>query len=141
MQNDYSNIINLPHHVSTTHPRMSSRDRAAQFSSFAALTGYDDEVKETARLTDEKIEPDEYSVSRINVCLQILIDKAFERPKIMVTCFKADEKKVGGAYMSIEGNFRRIDESDNTIVFTDGTRIRINDIYSIEGELFDLIEE
>ena len=81
--NNYDDIINLPHHVSETRPRMSQRDRAAQFSPFAALTGYDSEIKETARLTDEKLELDDYSISRIDSCLQILIDNAKSRKRKM----------------------------------------------------------
>ncbi len=141
MSEKYDDIINLSHHVSSTRKRMSYRDRAAQFSSFAALVGYDDEVKETARLTEEKIELDEDKASRIDACLQVLIDNAEARPEISVIYFKADDKKVGGAYFTVKGNFRRIDESDGTVVFTDGAKIPIDDIYSIDGEIFRFIEE
>ena len=139
--NNYDDIINLPHHVSETRPRMSQRDRAAQFSPFAALTGYDSEIKETARLTNEKIELDDYAISRIDSCLQILIDNAAEHPTISMTSFKADEKKSGGAYVTVSGDFRRIDESNRTVVLTDGTTIPIEDIYAIEGEIFRLLDE
>lgn len=141
MQNDYSDIINLPHHVSATRSRMSDRDRAAQFSPFAALTGYDAEVKEAARLTNEKQELDEDGQERIDTCLQILIDNADECPTVTVTYFCTDEKKSGGSYIAKNGNFRRLDESDNTIILTDGTKIPIADIYLIEGDIFSLIEE
>lgn len=139
--NNYDDIINLPHHVSETRPRMSQRDRAAQFSPFAALTGYDSEIKETARLTNEKIELDDYAISRIDSCLQILIDNAAEHPTISMTFFKADEKKSGGTYVTVSGDFRRIDESNRTVVLTDGTTIPIEDIYAIEGEIFRLFDE
>lgn len=138
---EYDNIINLPHHVSETRPRMSQRDRAAQFSPFAALTGYDSEIKETARLTDEKLELDDYAISRIDSCLQILIDNAQERPTISITFFKADERKSGGAYVTVSGDFRRIDESNRTVVLTDGTTIPIEDIYALEGNIFRLLDE
>ncbi len=134
--NNYDDIINLPHHVSETRPQMSQRDRAAQFSPFAALTGYDSEIKETARLTDEKLELDDYSISRIDSCLQILIDNAQERPTISITFFKADVRKSGGAYVTVSGEFRRIDESNHTVVLMDGTKIPIEDIYTIEGNCF-----
>ena len=75
MKNDYDDIINLPHHVSSTRPQMSMIDRAAQFSPFAALTGYDAAIKETGRLTDEKIELDEEALSNLNMKFQILFEK------------------------------------------------------------------
>lgn len=139
--NNYDDIINLPHHVSETRPRMSQRDRAAQFSPFAAFTGYDSEIKETARLTDEKLELDDYTISRIDSCLQILIDNAQECPTISITFFKADERKSGGTYVTVSGDFRRIDESNHTVVLTDGTTIPIEDIYTIEGNIFRLLDE
>ena len=139
--NNYDDIIDLPHHVSETRPRMSQRDRAARFSPFAALTGYDSEIKETARLTDEKLELDDYAISRIDSCLQILIDNVQERPTISITFFKADERKSGGTYVTVSGDFRRIDESNRTVVLTDGTTIPIEDIYAIEGNIFRLLDE
>lgn len=139
--NNYDDIINFPHHVSETRPRMSQRDRAAQFSPFAALSGYDSEIKETARLTDKKLELDDYAISRIDSYLQILIDNAQERPTISITFFKADERKSGGTYVTVSGDFRRIDESNRTVVLTDGTIILIEDIYAIEGNIFHLLDE
>ena len=139
--NNYDDIINLPHHVSETRPRMSQRDRAAQFSPFAALTGYASEIKETARLTAAKLELDDYVISRIDSCLQILIDDAAERPTISITFFKADERKNGGAYFTVSGDFRRIDESNHTVVLTDGTTIPIGDISASEGNIFRLLDE
>ena len=141
MPTNYDDIINLPHHVSTTHPRMSQRDRAAQFSPFAALTGYDSEIKETARLTDEKLELDDYRTALIDSQLQILIDNVTERPTISITFFKPDSRKNGGAYVTVSGNFRRIDESNRTVVLTDGTTISVEDIYAIEGNIFRLLDE
>ena len=139
--NNYDDIIDLPHHVSETRPRMSQRDRAARFSPFAALTGYDSEIKETARLTDEKLELDDYAISRIDSCLQILIDNVQERPTISITFFKADERKSGGTYVTVSGDFRRIDESNHTVVLMDGTKIPIEDIYTIEGNILHLLDE
>lgn len=133
---NYDDIINLPHHVSLTRPHMSSHDRAAQFSPFAALTGYDAEIKETARLTGEKQELDEERAAKLDACLQILVDNADERPTVSITYFLPDEKKSGGAYVTINGNFRRLDESDRTIVLVNGDKILIDDIYSIDGEIF-----
>lgn len=134
--NNYNDIINLPHHVSLSRPQMSMHDRAAQFSPFAALTGYGAKIKETARLTGEKLELDESTAERIDTCLQILIDNADERPEISVTYFVPDERKAGGEYITASGNFRRFDESNQSIVFTDGRKIAVGDIGSIDGEIF-----
>ena len=85
MKNDYDDIINLPHHASSTRPRMSMIDRAAQFSPFAALTGYDAAIKETGRLTDEKIELDEEALNSLNMKFQILFERLDEQPDIAIT--------------------------------------------------------
>lgn len=137
----YDDIIRLPRHILTTRPHMSQHSRAAQFLPFAALTGFDDEIRETARLTDERLENDDYGAARLDDCLRILTEYEQERPMISVTFFKADEKKSGGEYVTAEGEFRRLDESENTVVFTDGLRIPIGDIYLIKGEIFDVLDE
>jgi len=99
----YADIINLPHHTSSKHPRMSRENRASQFSPFAALTGYDSEIKETARLTDEKIELDEDRIYDINAKLQYIKDNIDVKPEITVEYFISDEKKSGGAYVTLKG--------------------------------------
>ena len=134
--NPYSDIINLPHHVSQKRPQMSAHDRAAQFSPFAALTGYEAEIRETERLTEEKRELDEYSAARNDACLQMLIDNAEDMPDVTVTYFIKDEKKDGGEYVTVNGCFRRIDESSASFVFTDGKTIPLNDIYSFDSKIF-----
>ena len=129
--NGYDDIINMPHHVSTTHPQMSMHDRAAQFSPFAALTGHGDAVKETARLTDEKLELTEDEISALNQKLNYLTEHADERPEITVEYFVPDERKSGGAYITITGNFRRIDEYSQSIIMISGEEIPIKDILVI----------
>ena len=89
----YDDIINLPHHVSLTHPHMSRLDRAAQFSPFAALTGYDAAIKETARLTDKKVELGEYELEELNRTLLELSDHISQHPQVMVTYFEPDKCK------------------------------------------------
>lgn len=131
MNNNYADIINLPHHTSSKHPRMSRENRAAQFSPFAALTGYDAEIKETARLTDEKIELDEDRVNEINARLQYIKDNIEENPKITVEYFVPDERKSGGAYVTLNDRVRIIDEYERMIVFISGKRVIIDDIYKI----------
>lgn len=127
----YADIIDLPHHTSSKHPRMSAIARAAQFSPFAALTGYDTEIKETARLTDEKVEIDEDSVNDINAKLQYIKDNIDENPEITVEYFVPDEKKAGGAYLTLNDRVRIIDEYEREIVFISGKRVIIDDIYKI----------
>ena len=133
----YDDIINMPHHVSEIHPHMSMQDRAAQFSPFAALTGHGDAVKETARLTDEKLELTEDEISGINQKLNFLTEHAEERPKITVEYFVPDERKSGGAYITVMGNFRRIAEAEGHLILTNGDRISLNDISRIDGNIFD----
>ena len=132
----YDDIINLPHHVSETHPHMSMHDRAAQFSPFAALTGHGDAVKETARLTDEKLELTEDEISGINQKLNFLTEHAEERPEITVEYFIPDERKSGGSYITVSGNFRRIDEVEQNLILTNGDIIHLSNIYRIDGDIF-----
>lgn len=133
----YDDIINLPHHVSSTHPHMTAVDRAAQFSPFAALTGYDSAIKETARLTDERIELDEYAKNILSDRLQIIADRIKEYPEITITYFQPDAKKKGGAYVTAVGSAKKIDEYERVVVMTDGTKIPIDEIFRINGQIFE----
>ncbi len=132
----YEDIINLPHHVSTKRPQMPMSDRAAQFSPFAALTGYEDAVEETARLTDEKIELDESTQDLLDIKQHILMDAIAEQPEITVTYFKKDDRKAGGKYLTVTGNLKKIDEYERVLVLINGTKIPFDDIADIQGELF-----
>ena len=134
--NKYSDIINRPRHVSKKHPHMSLYDRAAQFSPFAALTGYDAAVKETARLTDERIELDENRKSFLNDKLQMIAENLQEHPVVSITYFQPDERKAGGSYVNVTDKAKKIDEYGREIVMAAGTRIPIEQIYEIEGEIF-----
>ncbi len=133
----YDDIIHLPRHVSAVHPHMASIDRAAQFSPFAALTGYDAAVKETARLTDKRVELDEYMKGTLNHKLQIIADRIKEHPEIAVTYFQPDEKKDGGAYVTAAGAVKKIDEHERIIIMVNGTSIFIDEVIGIEGQLFE----
>lgn len=137
MKKSYDDIMNLPHHVSATRPHMSAIDRAAQFSPFAALTGYGDAIKETARLTGERVELDEYMKDVLSVRLQIIADQLKEHPEIAITYFQPDEKKNGGAYVTVIGRVKKIDEYERVVVMIDGTRVPIDEIASIDGEIFE----
>ncbi len=131
MKNPYEDIINLPHHVSKTHPQMPMQDRAAQFSPFAALTGYDDAIDETARLTGKKIELSEEAKEILDRKLQYLGSIISDQPEISVTYFVPDEKKDGGEYVTVKGNLKRIDEYERAIILTDGERIGMDEIIDI----------
>lgn len=133
----YDDIINLPHHVSSTHPHMAAIDRVAQFSPFAALTGYDASIKETARLTDERVKLDEYMKDVLSNRLQIIADRIKEYPEIVITYFQPDAKKNGGAYITAISTVKKIDEYERVVVMTDGTAIPIDEIISIDGQIFE----
>lgn len=135
---NYEDIINLPHHVSATRPQMSMIDRAAQFSPFAALTGYDAAIKETGRLTDEKIEMDEEALNILNMKFQILVDSLDDKPEVTFTYFKPDERKAGGAYLEVTGTVKKVDDFERLIVMQNGTKMPMDDILNIEGEIVAL---
>lgn len=140
MITQYDDIIALPHHVSLTRPQMPMIDRAAQFAPFAALVGYDAAIKETGRLTDEKIELEEERLNDLNMRFQILVDNLNNAPELSITYFKADEHKAGGAYFKIRGIVKRLDELERLITMRDGTIIPMDDVFHIDGELFAALE-
>ena len=129
---EYEDIIGLPHHVSASHPQMSPEDRAAQFSPFAALTGYEDAIDESARLTEDYIELDENSRELLDEKIHELCGSAESRKEIAITYFRKDERKAGGTYVTITGRIKRIDGERHEIVLVDGTVLRTQDILSIE---------
>lgn len=135
MNGSYDDIINLPHHNSTTHPRMSLTNRAAQFSPFAALTGFESAIEETARLTDERIELGESSLAALDVKLLILEEQIYAQPEVAITCFQPDEKKAGGRYITVFGAVKKIDEYKKSVVLMNGEEIMIASILDIECEL------
>jgi hypothetical protein len=133
----YDDIIHLPHHVSAARPHMTAIDRAAQFSPFAALTGYDGAIKETARLTDERMELDDYIKDALSGRLQTIADCIKEHPEIAITYFQPDSRKDGGAYVTAIGTAKKIDEYERIVVLTDGTAIPMDEIVSIDGQIFE----
>ena len=128
---NYDDIINLSRPQYHDLPPMPIHDRAAQFSPFAALVGYDAAVEETARLTDSRREMEEDEINELNRQLSELTERLHERPKIRVTYFIRDSKKDGGRYASKAGNARTIDQAQNRIVFTDGESVPVKDMYSV----------
>ncbi len=140
MNGKYDEIMSLPHHVSKTRPQMPMSDRAAQFAPFAALTGYDSAIKETERLTDERIELDEEALSALNMRCQLLMDVLDEAPEVEITYFKPDERKAGGEYVSVTGAVKKVVDFERLIIMQNGTKIPMDDVLSIDGELFSSLE-
>ncbi len=131
----YDEIINIPHFDPINHERMSIEKRAAQFSPFAALTGYSESINETARLTKAKKELSEDMKYEIDNKLQIINDHIKEKPEVSVLYFIKDKKKSGGDYSEFIGVIRRIDKGNGKIIFMNKTIIDINDIIDIKCEL------
>lgn len=130
----YDDIIRLPHHVSAMRPHMPIADRAAQFMPFKALSGYEDDITEETRLTQQRIELTEGEQELLDQQLQLLGERlAEERPEVRVVCFVPDTRKDGGAYQTLRGRVKRLDPVEGVMVFDDGRRVRFADIYSIEG--------
>ena len=133
----YADIINLPHHVSAIRPQMSMTDRAAQFSPFAALTGYDAAIHETGRLTDDKIELDEETLNILNMKLRLLVENLDDEPEVTFTYFKPDQRKAGGAYIEVTGKVKKVDGFERLIVMQNGIKIPMDDVLDV----FILTEE
>ena len=137
---DYSDIINMPHHVSNNRPQMSIRDRAAQFAPFAALTGYDDAVRETARQTNQKIELLDEQVAILNEKILFLIEKIKDNLEITITYFIPDKKKEGGAYTTVKGIVKKIDEYNKIIIMNYGREIMMDSIFDLQGDVFSIFD-
>ena len=131
MNNRYDEIMGLPHHVSKTRPQMPLSDRAAQFAPFAALTGYDSAIKETGRLTDERIELDEEALTALDRKYQLLIEALDDAPEVTIIYFQPDERKAGGQYVSATGTVKKVDTFGRRILLQDGTRIPLDSVYDL----------
>lgn len=125
---NYDDIIMLPHHVSFVHPAMPVSDRAAQFMPFAALTGYGEAIDETGRLTEERLELDEDEASALDERLRLIRERAAGHPEISVTYFRPDARKAGGAYVTVTGRIKKIDEYEKSLVMEDKTRIPLREV-------------
>ena len=135
----YDDIIDLPHHVSRKHSQMPLLDRAAQFAPFAALTGHEAAIKETARLTEDETELDESSKELLNLKLQYVREHLTEQPEVTVTYFEPDTKKSGGAYVTMTGVVKKVDEYVRELVFEDGKRVALDTVMWIDGTVFDSV--
>lgn len=136
----YDDIINLPHHISKKHPQMSLYARSAQFAPFAALTGYEEAVKENARETNERIDIEDELKSILDGKLQIILEQIKNHPEISITYFIADTKKDGGEYVTVTGLVKKVDLYNQYIYLVDNTEIPINEIIDISGDIFKVYE-
>ena len=136
MKSKYDEIMGRPHHVSKTRPQMPMSDRAAQFSPFAALTGYDSAIKETGRLTDEKIELDEEALTALDRKYQLLINALDDAPEVTITYFQADERKAGGKYITATGAVKKVDDFERRITMQDGSKIPMDEVLSSKNTRF-----
>lgn len=134
MSDTYDDILYLPHPTSRTHPRMSRQDRAAQFSPFAALTGYEDTVKETARLTEERPILTEDEMAELDTRLRLAMELGAE---VSVTWFRPDSRKSGGSYVTATGRIRKADEIQRILTMEDGIKIPIQEITDIDSSFFN----
>ena len=132
----YEDIVDLPHHISKKHPQPTMADRAARFAPFAAITGYEEMVLEEARVTDVRIEMDESSKAALNEKLNMILEFIDEQPEVSITYFEPDKRKAGGAYVTVTGTVKRIDEYEHLVIMTDGKKINIDEIYNLQSELF-----
>ena len=131
MNEKYEKIIDLPHYVSKNRIQMATMDRAAQFAPYSALSGYEDAVEETARLTESPTELDEYEKEKINAVLTSLFSSP-QDTKVKITYFRPDKRKSGGAYITVTGEVSHIDEYSREIVFVSGYSIFIDSIFDIQ---------
>ena len=134
MKGTYEDIIERERPVSKKHRPMPAANRAAQFSPFAALSGYDDAIRETDRQTEEKRDLSEDMLAALNERLRHLEEQEKKRPFLRLTYFLRDEKKEGGGYVTRRGRFRRVDREGKTLVLADGGRIPLGDVFWLEEE-------
>ena len=131
----YADIIDLPHHRSPHRPHMSNYDRAAQFSPFAALTGYEAAVEETARLTDVRLEMTEDKKQMLDEKLRLLLDAAEHPPIVRITYFIPDSRKEGGAYEMVTGRIKSLDPYSGHLILTDKRTIPLADLWELDWDV------
>lgn len=136
MAGEYDDIINLSYKKSRTRPQMKLIDRAAQFSPFAALATHSDAIKETGRLTSERVTLDENSMQILDSRFQMLLENISKHPKVTFTYFVKDNYKSGGEYVEATGKVKKIDGIEPIIYLEDGTKITIMDVINISGDIF-----
>ena len=141
MSSTYDDLLNLPHHTSAVQPAMPIQNRAAQFAPFAALVGYDALIRETARLTDQKVELDESVKAELNEKLRLLLELLPQQPEVTITYFQPDIRKAGGAYRTTNGIVRKFLHSENLLVMMDGSKIPVDAIAALNSSFFSALDE
>lgn len=136
----YDAILHLPHHVSEKHPTIPMEERAAQFSPYAALTGFGAVIDETRRLTDPRRALSEEALARLNRQYQLLSEHLTVRPEITLTYFQPDAKKDGGAYLTLTGRVKKVEAYEQRLVLEDGKAVAMENIMSMEGKVFAEME-
>lgn len=131
MNSRYDDILDLPHHVSATRPQMSMADRAAQFSPFAALTGYDAAIRETGRLTSTEAELTEDALDALNQKFRLLTECSGKKTAVCITYFQPDSRKAGGAYVTVSGGIKKLDPVDRLLYMANGTVVQMDHIIDI----------
>lgn len=137
---NYDDMIDLPYPFPSRYPRMSMIDRGAQFSPFAALTGYDAVILETARLTDSEIQLDEDAIHALNEKILLLTEILPQQPNVTITYFRGDDRKSGGAYRTVSGNVVKIDPIIGQITLANGTCISFESIYDVQSDCFHCLD-
>ncbi len=137
MTDNYDDLLYLPHPTSQKHPRMSRLDRAAQFSPFAALSGFEGAVRETARLTQARMELGEDELAELDERLRLALAWVDDPPVVSVTWFQPDGHKEGGAYVTTRGRVRKVDTVKRVLLLEDGGRIPMDEIVALDGEIFN----
>ena len=132
----YRDILLLPHPTSPVHRRMTNQERAAQFAPFAALTGYEEAVRETARLTEAERDLGDWEKAELNEKLRLLCENAQTHPRVTVTFFRPDDRKQGGAYVTVSGTVKKIKEWEKELLLTDGTVVPLNAVRDMTGDVF-----
>lgn len=136
----YEDIVNLSPHISEKYPQPTMLERAARFAPFAAITGYEEMVLEEARVTEERVELDEGTLAELNERLNMIHESLESEPVIKITYFEPDKKKAGGAYITVTGVVKRIDEYERYVLMADGKKIPIDQIYGLESRIFECNE-
>ena len=136
-ESKYEKIIGLPHHVSERHPRLGKDSYAAQFSPFAALSGYEQIISETVRTTNERPQLDDDAKLRLSNKLKVVMDHIDEKPLITLSYFVPDKRKAGGECVTLDGVIKKLDVYERIIFMTDGRRIPADDLYDISGDIIN----
>ncbi len=129
--NKYQDIIHLSRPRSQRHPHMSAHDRAGQFSPFAALTGFEAAIAETQRLTDSRITLEEGAKELLDQRMQEILEGIETQPLVKILWFRYDPRKTGGEYITHTGQVKKVDTYNRQMLFTDGSAIPLEEIFSI----------